>query len=65
MAYKIIRNLYMAYQEGSEIVAILDSAADLQALEASGSYAAGSVAMVAGKTAPVYMVNASGEWQEV
>lgn len=27
MAYKIIRNLYMAYQEGSEIVAILDSAA--------------------------------------
>lgn len=65
MAYKIIRNLYMAYQEGSEIVAILDSAADLPALAAHGTYAAGSVAMVAGGAAQTYVVNASGEWQEM
>lgn len=41
---------------------ILDSAADAAALP---KCAPGSVAIVADKDGPVYMVNASGQWKEL
>lgn len=63
MAYKIIRDKRNKYQLGSEIEAVLDSTADLDDL--GTDYCPGSVAIVADKGAPVYMLNASGEWKEI
>ena len=63
MAYKIIRDENNKYQLGREIEAVLDSTADLGAL--GTDYSPGSVAIVADKGAPVYMLNASGAWKEI
>lgn len=63
MAYKIIRDENNKYQLGREIEAVLDSTADLAAL--GTDYCPGSVAIVADKGAPAYMLNASGEWKEI
>ena len=41
---------------------VLDSAADVSSLPAA---AAGSTAIVAAKDGPIYMVNASGSWEEL
>lgn len=60
MAYEIISQIpAMGDIWRNEIV--MDSTADLASLPAS---APGSVAVVADKDGPVYMVNASGEWKE-
>ena len=63
MAYKIIRDENNKYQMGREITAILDAVSDLDSL--GTDYCPGSVAMVADSGAPVYMLNASGEWKEI
>ena len=63
MAYKIIRCENNTYQLGTEIEAVLDSIDDLASL--GTDYAPGSVAIVADKGAPVYMLNASGVWKEI
>ena len=63
MAYKIIRDENNKYQMGREITAVLDSSADLVTL--GTDYCAGSIAMVADKGVPSYMLNASGEWKEI
>ena len=63
MAYKIIKERINVEQYGREISAILDSADDLAAL--GKGFAPGSTAMVAAKDGPIYMVNASGEWEEL
>lgn len=63
MAFKIIRDSKNFHQYGREIVAVLDSASDLEAL--GTGFAPGSTAMVAAKDGPIYMVNASGEWEEL
>ena len=63
MAYKIIRDENNKYQLGREIEAVLDSTADLNAL--GTAYCPGSVAIVADKGAPAYMLNASGVWKEI
>ncbi len=63
MAYKIIRTKTNEEQPGVEIEAILDAESDLEAL--GTDYAPGSVAMVADTGAPVYMMNASGQWKEI
>ena len=68
MAYKIIKT---AYQNGEislskhrEIItAILDTTEDLAAV--GTDYSPGSVAMVADKGVPSYMLNASGMWKEI
>lgn len=59
MAYKIIRDYTDKFQPGREIVAILDDAADLDAL--GTGYAPGSMAIVASSDA-TYIMNASGQW---
>ena len=63
MAYKIIRWEKDRYQVGDEITAVLDAAADLDAL--GTTWAPGSVAIVADKGAPSYMLNASHVWKEI
>ena len=68
MAYKIINvDLPEPRQFGKEyraiITAVLDSADDLAAL--GTDYSPGSVAMVADKGVPSYMLNASGDWKEI
>ena len=63
MAYKIIRDENNKYQLGREIEAVLDSTADLDDL--GTDYCPGSVAIVADKGAPAYMLNASGVWKEI
>ena len=63
MAYKIIRQETDKYQVGEEITAVLDAAADLD--ELGTTWAPGSVAMVADKGAPSYMLNASHVWKEI
>ena len=63
MAYKIIRDENNKYQMGREITAILDAVSDLDSL--GTDFCPGSVAMVAVKGAPAYMLNASGAWKEI
>ena len=68
MAYKIIDVKYCygqnAVVNGGEIItAVLDSSDDLVTL--GTGYCAGSIAMVADKGVPSYMLNASGEWKEI
>ena len=63
MAYTIIRDEWNKYQLGREITAVLDTIDDLASL--GTDYAPGSVAIVADKGAPVYMLNASGAWKEI
>lgn len=68
MAYKIIDVKYCYGQNavvnvGEIITAVLDSSADLTTL--GTGYCAGSIAMVADKGVPSYMLNASGEWKEI
>ena len=65
MAYKIIKTEPSLIGEISRpvIMAVLDSADDLVAL--GNDYGASSVALVADKGAPVYMLNASGVWKEI
>lgn len=62
MAYKIVRQTTDA-QSGVEIKAILDSAADLDTL--GTNYSPGSLAVVADKDTPMYMLNASKQWKEI
>lgn len=61
MAFKIIRNTKNRNQTGREIVAILDTDADLNDL--GNAYAPGSIAIVAKKDGNTYMMNASGSWE--
>ncbi len=61
MAFKIIRNANNRNQTGREIVAILDTEADLYDL--GNAYAPGSVAIVAKNGGNTYMMNASGNWE--
>ena len=66
MAYSITKRTLVRYQNGHEIVeitAVLDSVSDLSSL--GTDYAPGSIAMVADKGVPSYMLNASGEWKEI
>ena len=65
MAYKIIKTEPSLIGEISRpvIMAVLDSDDDLAAL--GNNYGASSVAIVADKGAPVYMLNASGVWKEI
>lgn len=65
MAYKIIKTEPSLIGEISRpvIMAVLDSVDDLVAL--GNDYGASSVAFVADKGAPVYMLNASGVWKEI
>ena len=65
MAYKIIKSEPSLIGEISRpvIMAVLDSVDDLAAL--GNNYGASSVAIVAVKGAPVYMLNASGVWKEI
>lgn len=68
MAYKIIdikmHNSDFKAGRGREIItAVLDSSDDLVTL--GTGYCAGSIAMVADKGVPSYMLNASGEWKEI
>lgn len=63
MSYKIIRDENNKYQMGREITAVLDSVSDLASL--GTDFAPGSIAMVADKGVPSYMLNASGEWKEI
>lgn len=64
MAYKILSSETVAMESGAKpiIEAILDAADDLEAL--GSNYYPGSVAIVADKDGPVYMLNASGDWRE-
>ena len=61
MAYKIIRDNCNDEQVGREIVAILDSDADLADL--GTDFAPGSIAIVAKQGGGTYMMNASGSWE--
>lgn len=66
MAYSIIQSRLDRYQNGKQVIeisAVLDSIDDLASL--GTDYAPGSVALVADKGAPVYMLNASGVWKEI
>ena len=65
MAYKIIeaKTPYSEYVNRQVVTAVLDSADDLAAL--GTDYSPGSVAMVADKGVPSFMLNASGEWKEI
>ena len=66
MAYSITKRTLVRYQNGHEIVeitAVLDSVSDLSSL--GTDFAPGSIAMVADKGVPSYMLNASGEWKEI
>ena len=63
MAYKIIRDESNKYQMGREITAVLDSVSDLSSL--GTNFAPGSIAMVADKGVPSYMLNVSGQWKEI
>ena len=66
MAYSITKRTLVRYQNGHEIVeitAVLDSVSDLASL--GTDFAPGSIAMVADKGVPTYMLNASGEWKEI
>lgn len=60
MAYTIISQIPAAGDIWRTEI-IMDSADDAASLPAS---APGSVAIVADKDGPVFMVNASGEWKE-
>lgn len=68
MAYKIVEKRYIEKKPlGPDnkpiITAILDSQNDLAAL--GTDYSPGSVAMVADKGAPAFMLNASCVWKEI
>ena len=68
MSYKIIDIIMnpldeMNVKRRQIITAVLDSSADLESL--GTGYCAGSIAMVADKGVPTYMLNASGEWKEI
>lgn len=69
MAYAIIRSDIHTSVDGAktigetEITAILDEASDLDSL--GTTWRPGSVAIVADKGTPTYMLNASKVWKEV
>ena len=65
MAYRIVKTEPSLIGEISRpvIMAVLDSDDDLAAL--GNNYGASSVAIVADKGAPVYILNASGVWKEI
>lgn len=67
MAYKILSSETVAMESGAKpiILAVLDDAASLEELKASGEYHPGSIAYVAEEGLPAHMVNASGEWKAV
>lgn len=63
MAYEIVKRDVDLNQVGTEITAVLDAAEDLDSL--GTNWAPGSMAIVADKGAPVYMMNASRVWKEI
>lgn len=64
MAYKIIRSQKNSFQSGREVMAVLDSEADLTSLSANeGELSPGSIAIIATTGLPSYMLNVSGEWK--
>jgi hypothetical protein len=62
MAYKLVKREFVPECAAWNCEYVLDSAADKDALP---ECAPGSTAMVAGKDGPLYMVNASGAWEEL
>ena len=68
MAFKIIETKYQNGQislakEREIITAVLDSPDDVASL--GTDYCPGSVAIVADKDVPIYMLNPSGQWKEI
>ena len=68
MAYKIIEKKYIERLPLSElshplITAVMDSPDDLASL--GSDYCPGSIAMVADKGVPAFMLNSSGKWKEI
>lgn len=61
MAFTIIRSTKNRHQTSREIVAILDTDADLNDL--GTNFTAGSMAIVAKQGGNTYMMNASGKWE--
>ena len=61
MAYKVVNRTYCISTDAYRYEFVCDSAADVASLP---KCCAGSVAIVADKDGPIYMVNASGEWKE-
>ena len=62
MAVKMIDETYCPYADDYRRSYIMDSADDAGSLPKACT---GSTAMVAGKDGPLYMVNASGAWEEL
>ncbi len=61
MAYKVVNRVFNVNTGAFRYEFVCDSAADIANLP---ECCAGSVAIVADKDGPIYMVNASGEWKE-
>jgi hypothetical protein len=62
MAYKLVGREFCVYENDFRCEYVCDTADDAANLPKS---CVGSTAMVAAKGGPVYMVNASGEWEEL
>ena len=62
MAVKMISETYCPYTDAYRRHYVMDSAADAGSLPDS---CVGSTAIVAAKDGPMYMVNASGNWEEL
>lgn len=62
MAFKIVKEELGICGNNPVITAVLDSADDLEDLEASGVYGTNSLAYIADNSGVSYIVNASGEW---
>lgn len=62
MAIKLIEATYCPCVDDRKRTYVLDSAADVADLP---KCCVGSTAIVAAKDGPIYMVNASGNWEEL
>ncbi len=62
MAIKLVKQELCTAQGGLICTFVMDSADDFASLPKSCT---GSKAIVAEKDGPIYMVNASGEWEEL
>ena len=63
MAYQITSREGVLSGNKVQVEIVMDSAGDLSSLPTD--FAPGSLAMVADKGIPLYMLNASGEWKEL
>ena len=62
MAIKLIEETYCPSMDDKRRSYVMDSASDAASLP---KCCTGSTAMVAGKDGSLYMVNASGKWEEL